>query len=285
MWPKEEVVSENGMVTALHPQASIAGLGILKMGGNAVDAAVATSLALGVVEPGMSGLGGRNFTVVYMNKSGEILSVDANGKASNCVKPGLFEPVPELAPEGWPMVEGDANTVGYKAICVPGNVACLSLILERYGTMGWEEVAQPAIETAEQGIEIYENHIARARHILSKFPYSAKIYLKDGKPPRPGDRIQNWDLANTLRKIVEGGADVFYKGEVAEAIVRDMEENEGLITKKDLADYKPDILKTVSCDYRGHDFYYTLGASGGPTLVEMLNIIEGFELSRLGHNT
>ena len=186
MWPKEEVVSENGMVTALHPQASIAGLGILKMGGNAVDAAVATSLTLGVVEPGMSGLGGRNFTVIYMHKSGEILSIDANGEASNSVKPDLFEPVSELAPEGWPMVKGDANTVGYKAICVPGNVACLSLILDRYGTMDWKEVAQPAIEVAENGIEIYENHIIRAKHILSRFPDSAKIYLKDGKPLNRG---------------------------------------------------------------------------------------------------
>jgi gamma-glutamyltranspeptidase/glutathione hydrolase len=285
MWPKEEVVSENGMVTALHPQASIAGLRILKIGGNAVDAAVATSLALGVVEPGMSGLGGRNFAVIYMHKSGEILSIDANGKASNTVKPGLFEPVQELAPEGWPMVKDDANTVGYKAICVPGNVACLSLILDRYGTMDWKEVTEPAIEIAEHGIEIHENHITRAQHILSKFPDSAKIYLKDGKPPKPGDRIQNKDLANSLRKIAEGGADAFYKGEIAEAIVKDMKENDGLITKKDLADYQPVILKTVSCDYRDYDFYYTLGASGGPTLVEILNIIEGFELSELGHNT
>lgn len=156
LWPKNEVVAENGMVTSLHPQATMAGVEILKKGGNAVDAAVATSLAVGVTLPMMSGLGGRNFGVIYMHGDGKTMSIEANVISGSKTRSDTFEPISAMAPEGWPRVKDDANTIGYKAICVPGNIACLSLLLEKWGTMDWKDVTQPAIRIAEEGYTVYQ---------------------------------------------------------------------------------------------------------------------------------
>jgi gamma-glutamyltranspeptidase/glutathione hydrolase len=286
MWPRSEVVTEDGMVTSFHPQATMAGVEILRKGGNAVDAAVAISLALGVAEPAMSGLGGRNFAVFYMAGSDEVTAIDANVRSGSKAKPGVFEPISAMAPEGWPRVKEDANATGHMSICVPGNVACLSLALEKYGSMGWQEVTQPAIRIAEEGYDIYEPHVLNSAELLSRFPESAKTYLKpDGSPYRPGERARNRDLAESLRRIAEGGGEVFYRGEIAEAIVGDMEEHNGLITGEDLRNYEPTVTRAGVNSYRGYEFFYTLGASGGPTLMETLNILEGYDLAGLGKNT
>jgi gamma-glutamyltranspeptidase/glutathione hydrolase len=286
MWPRREIVSEKGMVTSFHPQATMAGKEILLKGGNAVDAAVATSLALGVAEPAMSGLGGRNFAVIYMRETGKITAINANVKSGSKVQPGIFEPISSIAPEGWPRVKEDVNAEGYKAICVPGNAACLSVALKRFGKLGWEEVTEPAIRIAEKGFHVYENHIIESIDLLLKFPTSKKIYLKpDGSPYRPGEKIRNIDLANSLKSIAENGADSFYRGEISEAIIKDIEEYGGFITSEDLKNYKPKITRASLNTYRSYDIFYTLGASGGPTLIETLNILEGFEISKLGYNT
>jgi len=286
MWPKKEVISEKGMVTSSHPQATMAGVEILRRGGNAVDAAVATSLALGVAEPAMSGLGGRNFAVIHMRGSGDVTAIHANVKSGSKAKPGVFEPISAIAPEGWPRVKEDANAIGYKAICVPGNAACLSTALEKYGRMGWREVTEPAIRIAEEGFNIYEAHIIDSTTLLSRFSESEKIFLKpDGSPYKTGEKVRNRDLAESLKKISEDGADAFYRGEIADSIIRDMEEHGGLITREDLESYKPTVMRASENTYRGYDFYYTLGASGGPTLMETLNILEGFDLDELGPNT
>jgi gamma-glutamyltranspeptidase/glutathione hydrolase len=286
MWPREEIVSDRGMVTSFHPQATMAGKEILLKGGNAVDAAVATSLTLGVVEPAMSGLGGRNFAVIFMRELGEVTAIHANVKSGSKAQPGIFEPISSIAPEGWPRVKKDANAVGYKAICVPGNAACLSVALEKFGRMGWDEVTEPAIRIAEEGFYVYENHIVESVALLSRFPASEKIYLNpDKRPYRPGEKILNRDLAESLKRIAENGADSFYRGCIAEAIIKDMEEHGGLITSADLKSYKPKITKASLNTYRDYDIFHTLGASGGPTLIEILNILEGFEISKLGFNT
>ena len=285
MWLKKEVISGKGMVTSSHPQATMAGVELLLRGGNAIDAAVATSLALGVAEPAMSGLGGRNF-VVIRPQSGDVTAIHANVRSGSKAQLGVFEPISAVAPEGWPRVKEDLNTMGYKAICVPGNAACLAVALENYGSMEWKEVAEPAIRIAEEGFDIYESHIVDSMMLLAKFSESAKIYLKpNGNPYKPGDKVRNKDLAGTLKKIAEDGADVFYRGEIADSIVKDMEKHGGLITREDLENYKPTVTKASKNTYREYDFYYTLGASGGPTLMEMLNILEGYNLYECGHNT
>lgn len=276
-----EVVSKNGMVAAAHPLAAEAGVEVLKKGGNAIDAAVATALVVSVVEPNASGLGGGGFMLIRFAKTGETAIIDYREVAPKKATPDMYKVV-----DG--KVVDDADHIGYKAVAVPGYVAGLSLALEKYGTMKLADVMQPAIKYADEGITVsptLSGIIKDNFDKIGKFPATAKIYLKDGLPYEAGDKLVNKDYAKTLRLIAAKGPDVFYKGEIADAIAKDMAAHGGLITKADLAAYKPSIRKPVSGTYRGYEIISSPPpSSGGTHVIEILNMLENYDVKKLGHN-
>ena len=276
------VKAKNGMVVSAHPLASEAGLKMLQEGGNAVDAAAATAFALSVVEPYHSGLGGGGFMVIRFSKTGEVIALDYRETAPQKAHRDMYIEDEEVVEE-W-------STVGALAAGVPGMVAGLTLALKNYGTKSLGEVLQPAIRYAQEGYEvgtIYSQYSEEKLPQLLQFPQSAQIFLKDGKtPPEPDFILVQQDLAQTLRLVATRGPDPFYRGEIADRIARWMAENGGLITKEDLESYRPVLREPVRGTYRGYEIVsMPPPTSGGIHLVQMLNILEGFGLKRLGHNS
>jgi gamma-glutamyltranspeptidase/glutathione hydrolase len=284
------------MVASIHPIASEIGINVLRSGGNAIDAAVATSAAMGVVAPQYSGLGGGGFILIHLPGTHETIAIDCREVAPKKADANMFKRAPNLRssrPLGAGEVEESANRIGYKAVAVPGNLAGLSVVLEKYGTRPIEELLEPAIKLAENGYrvsrrlaEILRDNIDDSLTKARLFPATGKIYLKDAAGYRIGDKITNKDLAGTLRMIASGGLDVFYKGEIAELIDSDMTKHGGLVTSTDLRDYRAMIREPVAGTYRGYDiFTMSPPSGGGVAIVEILNILEEFDLKRLRHNS
>ncbi|MEN8192105.1 MAG: gamma-glutamyltransferase [Bacteroidota bacterium] len=277
----QDVISKNGMVASAHPLASKAGLQILKDGGNAVDAMVATAFALGVVEPNASGIGGGGFMMIKLAAENKGITIDFRETAPDKAVPGMYyeNDVPYK----------DLVHAGGMSIGVPGTMAGLALALEKYGTMSLSEVLNPAIKYAESGFEVSEkfsNMIVEAYDVILANEATSQIYLDEGLPLMEGGVISNPNLANTYLKIAERGADTFYKGEIAEAIVSEMKEQNGLITREDLETYSAEIKNPVTGTYRGYQIISAAPPTGGGThLVELLNILESFNLKYLQHNS
>ncbi len=278
-----DAIGENGVVSAAKPEASEVGVEILKKGGNAIDAAVATAFAIGVVEPNASGLGGGGFMLIRYADTGEEVFLDFREVAPKNATPDMYE----LDENGRPINE--ASTLGGKSVAVPGEIAGLLMALEKYGTMTREEVLQPAIDLAENGFVVSKNfsrimgeNIGR----INSFEATKEIYLKNGLPYEEGDIFTNKDLANTLKKIAKEGKDAFYKGEIAKAIVDEVQRTGGIMTLEDLENYEVKVRKPVKGTYRGYEIVSVPpSSSGGTHLVQLLNILENFNLRDLGHNT
>jgi len=272
----------HGMVVSTSRLASEVGAEILKKGGNAVDAAVATAFALAVTFPSAGNIGGGGFMLIRWAKTGKAVVVDYREEA-----PGRAERDMYLNEKG--EVIPRASTLGYLSIGVPGTVAGLSLALERYGTMSLPEVMAPAIRLAEKGFVVtpsFSRSLERNAPRFSRFPSTSAIFLKNGKPYQPGELFLQPDLARTLRLIAREGPSAFYRGEIARLIVKEMERGGGLITREDLASYKAYIRQPVRGSYRGYEILSVPPpSSGGVALVQLLNILEGFDLSSMGHNT
>jgi len=283
-WASSPVESKNGMVAAAHPLASQVGVEILKKGGNAVDAAVATAFALGVVEPNASGLGGGGFILVYQAKTKGVTAIDYREMAPLKATPDMYQ----LTPDG--KVVDKETEIGHKAVAVPGTLAGLTLALKQHGTMSLKDAMAPAIRIAEEGYTVSKTLNGMMKdnfEKLTKFPAAAAVYLKDGLPYEVGDKIVLKDLAKSYRLIAEKGPDVFYKGEIADAIEKEMKASgKGLITKADLAAYKPAMRKPVRGSYRGYEIIsMSPPSSGGTHVIEILNILEGYNMTRLGFQT
>ena len=282
------------MVTSKHPLISKTGVDIMRKGGNAVDAAVAAAFVDCVVEPAMNGIGGEGIMAIHM-VDGRNAIIDYVGRPSKNCTPDMYELLgdSESGWMGWKAVKDNANVEGYKASTVPGTVAGLTRALELYGTMELKEVMEPAIKIAEEGFIVgwwTASHILMKMQAFSRFPEWKKIFLKEGKYPyqpysyalrNSPDILINKDLAKSLRLIANEGSEAFYKGEIAEAIAKDMAENDGLITKQDLEMYKPIVLDSTPGSYRGYNVIYD-PSHAGTTLMEILNILEGFELAKNG---
>jgi len=273
----------NGVVAAAKPEASQVGVDILQKGGNAIDAAVATGFALGVLEPNASGLGGGGFMLIRFAETGEEVFIDFRETAPGNATDDMYK----LNEEGKPA--DDSYKVGGKAVGVPGEVAGLLTALEKYGTMSKEEVLQPSIELAEKGIPVtvnLESIIKDNFEKLSNFEASKELYLKDGLPYELGDTIKNPDLANTLKIIAKEGRDGFYKGKIAKAIADEVQKTGGIITEEDLANYEVKMREPVKGTYRGYEIVSAPPASSGGThVIELLNIMENYDLKSLGFNT
>jgi gamma-glutamyltranspeptidase / glutathione hydrolase len=273
----------NGVVAAAKPEASQVGIEILKKGGNAVDAAVATGFALGVIEPNATGLGGGGFMVIKLANMNQAVVIDFREAAPGAAKPDMYA----LDAKGAPLNE--ASTVGGLATGVPGEVAGLLYALDNYGTMKRAEVIQPAIDWAEKGIPVTVNLTSIIKDNfdkIRKFPADAAIYLKNGLPYEEGDRIVNKDLANTLRLVAREGVAGFYQGPLAQKIAAEVQSTGGILTEADLRNYQVKIRKPVTGTYRGYTIVSCPPASSGGThIIEQLNLLENLDVKALGYGT
>lgn len=268
------VMGSHGMVVSGHPLASQAGLRILLEGGNAFDAAVATAATLNVVEPYMSGLAGLGVLLCYPAREKRVRVLNFSGRAPYAATPDRYNP--------------ETQERGILASLVPGNVAGWFTLLETYGTMERARVLAPAITYAEEGVPItHQNHhfMQQNMPLLSSCPTAAQIFLPGGNAPQPGTVLRQTALAKSLRAIVEAGQEVFYRGELAERMVRDIEAQGGLMTRQDLADYRAEWEEPLMTTYRGYEVYVPPPNSSGFQMLATLNMLEQCDLPALGYGS
>jgi gamma-glutamyltranspeptidase/glutathione hydrolase len=282
--------SRKGLVTANHRLAAEAGALILERGGNAVDAALATSFAIGVVEPAMSGLGGRGYMLIHAPRTGLSVAVDGHERAPRAATPDMFVPTDNRAhiTAGWgPLtpVEGDANATGHLAVAVPGVLGAVAAAHRRYGSLAWKTILQPAIALAEEGFEVtvpLAALIARHRAKLARFPATTAVFLPSGHAPAPGERLVQSDLAVSLRSIAERGPAEFYTGAIARAIGAEMARAGGRLSEHDLAEFAPrEWDQPLRGTYNSHTVLTLPESTGGITLLQILNLFEGYHLATL----
>lgn len=281
-----ELRSRGGMVASNHRLAAEAGAAILARGGNAIDAAAAVSFAVGVVEPAMSGLGGRGYLVIRFGASGETAVIDGHERAPRAATPDMFEvaDVRERPNPGWgpevPVV-GQANIIGHRAVAVPAVLGAIALAHGRFGRLPLAAVLEPAITLAEDGFDVsvaLAAAIAQHRGKLARYPAAAAVFLPGGAAPAPGERLVQRDLGRTLRRIAERGPDEFYTGEIAGAIDAEMVRGGGLVTRRDLAEFRPRVWAgPLAGTYRGYHILTVPEATGGVTLLQILNLLESID--------
>jgi len=270
------VTGNQGMVVSVDSYASHVGLDILKRGGNAVDAAVAVGLALAVTYPAAGNIGGGGFMMIRFPETGESVALDFREKAPGKAAPDMY-----LDESG--KVVRNRSYYGHLAVGVPGTVRGFELALQKYGSLTWQEVIAPAVRLAEKGFRLSAARARSFNSLKKKFKGNEeffKVFSKsDGSGFKAGDVFVQPDLARSLRLLADEGPDVFYKGEIADLIAADMRQHGGLVTRKDLEQYRAMVRKPVVGSYRGYDIIaMPPPSSGGPILIEMLNILEGFRL-------
>jgi gamma-glutamyltranspeptidase/glutathione hydrolase len=276
------VAAENGMVVTAQHLASHVGVDVLKNGGNAVDAAVAVGYALAVVYPAAGNLGGGGFMTIQL-ADGRKTFLDFREKAPLAATPDMY-----LDKAG--NVIPDLSTRGHLAVGVPGTVSGMELALKKYGTKPRKEVIAPAIKLAEDGFVLEQGDVDLLEYATDVFKKdmrdSGSIFLSNGEPMQVGQKLVQKDLSKTLREISEKGADGFYKGWVADAIVTSSQANKGIITQADLDKYQTRELAPIECDYRG---YHVVSApppsSGGVVICEIMNILDGYPMKDLGYRS
>ena len=275
--------SRNGMVVSEEKIATLVGLSVLKEGGNAVDAAVAMGFALAVTYPRAGNLGGGGFMLVHLGETGRTVAIDYREKAPLKATRSMF-----LDENGNVDIERSRHSV--YSCGVPGTVAGLSLALEKYGTMPLEKVLAPAIRLADEGFAVtpeLRKSLLEAKGRLKKSSESMDVFFENnGEPPREGRILRQKNLAGSLKQISKNGPGAFYRGAIAKKITAYMKKEGGLITERDLASYEALIRKPVTGSYRGYSIHsMPPPSSGGVHLIQMLNILERYPLSRYGHNS
>jgi gamma-glutamyltranspeptidase/glutathione hydrolase len=292
---KTQASARRGMVTAMHPLAARVGADVLREGGNAVDAAVATAFAIGVVEPFMSGLGGVCCMVGFSAETGQTWTIDGSTTAPSAAQPDMFELLDSDAVAGmygWPATRNDEHNTGYRSPCVPGTPAALLLALEKFGSLPRERILAPAIKLAADGMDLdwyVASTTAFAAARLRPFPSTlAAFFHADGTPYRPfvggepADPLKQSDLAGSLRAISDGGVDAYYHGEIARRIVSFLQSKGGVLQENDFANYQPRFREGgLVASYRGHILVGVPETAGCMTAYEALNILENFNISRL----
>lgn len=282
---KRDIIATHGVVAAAHPLAAQAGVEVLKKGGNAFDAAIATAFMLNVVEPNASGMGGGGFAIVYVAKEKKTYMIDYREMAPAKAAPDMYA----LDEKG--KVKNNATVTGYYASGVPGMLRGMEMIHHKFATQKWADLMAPAIAQAEAGLPVTKNlngiigdQIDRMEKYSPSLEWFKKHYFKDGLPLDAGDVLKNPELTESLKLVAQGGADVFYKGVIADKLAAYYEKNaNGWITKADLANYQAKLREPVTTTYRG----YTLvtsppPSSGGLTLANILNIMEKFDVAKMG---
>jgi gamma-glutamyltranspeptidase/glutathione hydrolase len=271
--------AQRGMVASSQADASRAGLAMLERGGNAIDAAVAAAFALAVTQPMSTGIGGGAFALIRL-ASGQVLALDCRETAPAAATRDMY-----LAPG----LRESASLYGGLAVATPGLVAGLAELQARYGTLPLGAVLEPSIRLARDGFAIGPYHAerleqTRATGLADEFPETGRIqFPPDGQPIHAGWRLVQRDLATTLEAIAKHGADAFYRGPIAERIAEEVAARGGILTREDLASYTPKWRKPVLGNYRGYEVVtFPPPSSGGVALLEMLNVLEGFDLAELG---
>lgn len=289
------VYARSAVVASADKVASEVGIEILKKGGNAIDSAIAVALALAVVYPSAGNLGGGGFMLIR-TADGKTTAIDYRETAPKKAYQDMY-----LNKEG--KLVSSASTTGHLAVGVPGTVAGLSLALEKYGTMKWADLVEPARKLAKEGFPVsywlannlssnadliprYPRSSSSVKDLLSKFPESNRIFLKDGKFYKAGEIFKQPELAETLTRLQKEGPREFYEGHTAKLIVEEMEKHGGIITLEDLKNYSVAIREPLKGSYRGYEVItMPPPSSGGIALIEMLNILEGYDLKTLGFNS
>ncbi|WP_138437601.1 gamma-glutamyltransferase [Marinobacter shengliensis] len=277
------VQATQGMVATSHTLASEVALQVLKGGGNAMDAAVAAGFALAVTQPRSGNIGGGGFLLYAPGDGGAPEAIDYRETAPAGATETMFQ-------DSGGNVISQRSRFSHQAAGVPGTVAGLALALERHGTLSLKEALAPAIRLAQDGFVVpyrFTEGLEQARERLQRWPATtATFYKEDGSAPQPGEIFRQPDLADTLKRIAEHGPAGFYQGKTAQLIVDEMQRHDGLITLDDLKAYRPAIRQPVHGKYRGYDIYsMSPPSSGGTHIIQILNILEGFPISDMGHNS
>ena len=271
-----KVSSGSRIMISAHPLAANAGMEVYKKGGNVVDVAVAVAYALGVVEPHGSGIGGEGMMLIYDAKQKKSTIVDFKGISPQAASYRTLD-----------LEKKSEWSRSAKGAAVPGAVAGLELAREKFGKLNRATVLQPAIDYAVKGFEVDSTlalNLESYRRILEKDPYTKTMYYPGGMAPKVGAILKNPDYGKTLSRIQTGGVEAFYRGDIAERIVRDVQRRGGFFTKEDLLAYKPMIREALIGNYRGYDIITTPPPCGGMLLVEALNILKHFDLKECRKN-
>ncbi len=269
-------MGRNEMVTSGHPLASQAGIQVLMEGGNAIDAAVATAAALGVVEPDCSGLGGDGFLLIYTAETGQVSAVNATGAA------------PGGATRDYYLEKGGIPMKGIFSVSIPGLVDGWLLAHERFGKIPLDKVLEPAISLCEEGYPVSHKLANGLGNEFSRFnsdPFTRPVFTKDGNPVQPGDILYQKNLGTTLRTIASDGRESFYEGDIARALAEFCNDYNGLLTAEDLAGHRSHWDEPIHVNYRGYEVYEMPPNSSGHILLQELNIVERFDLAALGCNS
>lgn len=278
---RSEVLARHGMVATSDPLAVQAGLEILRQGGNAIDAAVATGAVLDVTSQNDTGIGGDLFALVWVAREKKLYALSSAGWAPAGWTPEFF------TSQGLESMPGS----GVNAVTVPGAIAGYDALLERFGTMTFQETFERAARIAEEGwgqAERRHSDLVNSIEKLARDPDSNRTFLEEGEAPALYSLIRNPDLARTLRLLQREGADVFYRGEIADAIVAKIQAGGGVMTKEDLAEFEPEWVEPVTTNYHGYDIFQLPPPGQGFAALEMLNILEvcapvhGIDLAGLG---
>jgi gamma-glutamyltranspeptidase/glutathione hydrolase len=290
------------MIVAAEPVAAEAGARVLMRGGNAVDAAVTCAFVQMVANPQMCGLGGYALATVHLagDPAARTYLLDAPALAGARATPEMWQDLLiRPNPDGWGFfLKGKVNDAGYQSICTPGTVRGLAELLRRWGTISWAQALAPAAQTAEEGFMV-DTHLASRWKTRSVYPEGCslldlvlmndearRIYLTpEGLPYDEGQRLRSPDYARTFRRLAERGPEDFYTGELAREMTADLAANGALVTAEDLAGYAVRDETPTTGSYRGYTVVSSQSPHGGPTLVEILNILEGYDLAALGHNS
>ncbi len=290
---------KKAMIAAPQPEATEAGADMLRAGGNAVDAAMACALVQGVVDPLMCGIAGFGSCGIYMPGKKFHGYIDAHAPAPLAARLDMWTHLIEgEARDGYGFIlRGRVNDIGYQSICAPANLRMYHDAHREHGALPWARILEPAIHWAENGWTVRphvatwwsdEGAMGRApNHERLTFTPAAKaLYCRpDGSPKRVGDVVRNRDYGQVLRTIASGGADVFYEGELARAIVEDIARHGGMLTAEDLRTWRTKRNEPLWGSYRGYDVASNRPPGGGVMLIEMLNVLENFDLAALEHNS
>ena len=287
------------MIVAAQPEASEAGARVLMRGGNAVDAAMAAALVQGVVDPQMCGIAGFGNCQIYDPKRGVHTCIDFHGKTPLAATPDMWlDRLEGETRDGFGFVLRDnVNDIGYQSVTTPGSLKAYFEAVTEFGTWDWPDVVAPSVAQAEQGFVIRPHvhfwwtfgadmgRVSNAERCAFSATGRSAFIGADGQPKGIGQRVENPDMARTLARIARDGADVFYTGEIAQQIDADFSASGGLLSARDLAEYRTTRTDPLRGSYRGNDIATNHPPGGGIMLIEMLNILENFDLVGMGHNS
>ncbi|MFP4064628.1 MAG: gamma-glutamyltransferase [Bacteroidales bacterium] len=275
---RSEVIAKNGMAATSHPLATQVALDILKQGGSAVDAAIAANATLGLMEPTGCGIGGDLFAIIWDAESEQLHGLNASGRSPRNLEIDYF-------------LDNDYNMIpsrGPLPVSVPGAVDGWFELHGKFGRLEMTDILDPAIQYARDGFPVTEliaYYLQRTAPVLSRFPNFEETYMPDGSMPEKGEIFRNPYLANTYETLAEAGRDAFYRGEIAHIIADHVQESGGFLSYEDLANHSSTWVEPASTNYRGYDVWQLPPNGQGIAVLQILNILEGYDLASMGLNS